>query len=106
MDKLDLVVKKIDDLKKDVEKDIDEAKEQSSFVRHILGELANDVRRIRDDLNYHIKRTDLAEKRLEHIEDRLSVSYLLKLSMAAVAGVGSIAGTVYAVVRIIDFLAN
>ena len=106
MDKLDLVVKKIDDLKKDVEKDIDDTKDTTSFLRHVLLELSNDVRRIKDDLNYHIKRTDLNEKQIQLIEERLSVSYLLKLAAAAVAGIGSIAGTVYAVVKLIDLFVN
>lgn len=102
MDRLELVVKKIDDLKRDVEKDVDEAKKQSNNILNLLNNLVNDIRRIRDDLNYHIKRTDLAEKRLKDIEDRLTVGYLLKLSMAAVAGIGTIAGTIYAVIKVID----
>lgn len=89
-DKLDLVVDRIEDVKDavdDMQKDV--------------SKISIDVAKNTHDLNYHIKRTDLLEKHLKVVEDRLSVGYLLKLTLSTATGLGAIAGAMYSVMKVI-----
>lgn len=85
-DKVDVVI----DIVSDMDKKVDQ--------------ISVDVARNTQDLSYHIKRTDLLEKHYHSIENRLSVSYLLKLTLATATGLGAIAGAIYSVIRVIQLL--
>ncbi len=93
MEVLDLVVDKIDDLKEAVEK-----------VDNDVNKMALDVRRNTDSLDHHIKRTDLNEQRIARLEDLLSVKGFLKMSTAITVGLGSIAGAIFAIYKVIQIL--
>ena len=106
MDKLDLIVGKIDDLKSDLTKSVDQVQLDVDDIRSNQIEMTHDVRRNADDLELHMKRTSMNEKRLEHIEDKLTVAYLGKLIMTMTIGTGSISGAIYGIVKLIDHLAK
>lgn len=95
MDKLDLVVSKIDDVKDTV----NETQKDVSVMKV-------DVARNSDNLVIHMKRTDLNETRINLIEERLTISYLLKLIVGVAAGLGAISGAIYGVIRAVNSLAN
>ena len=61
MDKLELIVKKIDDLKSDSEKKHDQMQDDVSEIKDAMIEMSFDVRRNADDLQNHMKRTELNE---------------------------------------------
>ncbi len=106
MDKLDLIVDKIATLEKNVEKKLDQLQLDVDDVRTNQIEMSHDVRRNADDLEMHMKRTDLNEKRISSIEDKLTIEYLLKLIMTSIMGVGTIAGSVYGVIKLIDYFSR
>lgn len=85
-DKVDVVIDIVNDIDKKVDK------------------MSIDVARNTDSLDWHIKRTDLNEQRLKIIEERHSIGYLLKLVVVALGGLGTIAGAVYSVIKLIDYL--
>lgn len=92
-DKLDLVIDRLDDVKDSVDR-----------VEMSIDELTLQVAKNTQDLSYHIKRTDLAEERIKTIEDRLSISYLLKLTLSVATGMGAIAGAMYSMIKVIELL--
>lgn len=113
MDKLELIVSKIDDLKEQVKDTNDEIKDDISDIRSSLIEMEIDLRKNTDDMRYHIKRTDLTDdvvamlrKEVQEIKSKLTIEYLFKLIMAGIVGSGSIAGSVYGVIKLIDYLSK
>jgi hypothetical protein len=92
-DKLDLVIDRIEDVKEAVDN-----------VQDHVNKINLNVARNTDSLDHHIRRTDLLEKHVKIIEDRLSISYLLKLSISVATGLGAIAGAVYSVVKVLSLL--
>ena len=92
-DKIDLIVDRLDDVKESCDK-----------IQEDMGSMKLNIARNSDSLDHHIRRTDLLEKHLKIIEDRLTVSYLLKLSMSAAIGLGSIASAIYAVIKVLSLL--
>lgn len=106
MDKLDLIVDKIATLEKNIEKKIDQVQLDVDDIRSGQIEMSHDVRRNADDLEIHMKRTDLNEKRIESMEKKLTLEHLFKLIMAGIVGSGSIAGSVYGVIKLIDYLSK
>jgi hypothetical protein len=106
VDKLDLVIKAIDDLKKDTSKQLDQIQLDVDDVRSGQIEMSHDVRRNADDLEIHMKRTDLNEKRIESMESKLTIEHLGKLIMTAIIGSGSVAGSIYGVIKLIDYLSK
>ena len=102
MDKLDLVVKKIDELKADSEKKHDQMQEDVTEIKDCMIEMTFDVRRNADDLVVHMKRTDLNEKRIERIEGRLTIEYLLKLILSLAGGIVVVSGAIYAIIKLIN----
>jgi hypothetical protein len=98
MEKEDLII----NLLKDSREDIKEIREDISEIHTSQIETSHDVKRNADDLSEHMRRTDLNEKRIESIEDKLTVGYLLKLVVVATGGVGTITGTVYGIMKILD----
>lgn len=89
---VDLLVNKIDDIKDSV-----------SGIQKDISDIKLAVSRNTDNLEVHMKRTDLNEQRIKIIEERLSVGYLLKLTLSVATGIGSIAGSLYALIRVIDY---
>lgn len=92
-DKIDLVVDRLEDVKGSVDR-----------IEVSLDEMNLQIAKNTHDLNYHIKRTDLNERRLKIIEDRLSISYLLKLTLSVATGMGAIAGAMYSIIKVIELL--
>ena len=93
MDKLDLIVSKIDDVKEEVIE-----------IRKDTGAMKLDVARNSDNLVVHMKRTDLNEQRIKLIEERLTVTYLLKLIMGVATGLGAISGAIFSIYKVISLL--
>jgi DNA repair ATPase RecN len=89
-DKIDLVVDRLEDVKDSVDK-----------MQNDIADIKLSVARNTDSLDHHIRRTDLNEQRLKHIEERLTVTYLLKLSVSAAVGLGAIAGAMYSIMKVI-----
>lgn len=111
MDKLDLIVGKIDDLKVDMKDDLDEIKSDINSINHSIIEMEIDLRKNADDIRYHIKRTDLTDEsvallkeELNALKQKLTVEHLLKLIVAVAAGLSTIAGCIYAVMRLVEKL--
>ena len=90
-DKLDLVIDRLEDVKDSVDR-----------VESTLDDISLQVAKNTYDLQYHIKRTDLNEKRVRIIEDRLSISYLLKLTLSVATGLGAIAGAMYSIIKVMS----
>lgn len=104
MDKFDLIVDKIATLDKNVDKKLDQIQLDIDDVRSNQIEMSHDVRRNADDLELHMKRTELNEKRITAMEERLTIEHLLKLIVVVAGGIGSIVGAVYGVIKLIDYL--
>lgn len=104
MDKFDLIVDKIATLDKNVDKKLDQIQLDIDDVRSNQIEMSHDVRRNADDLELHMKRTELNEKRITAMEERLTIEHLLKLIVVVAGGIGSIVGSVYGVIKLIDYL--
>lgn len=104
MDKFELLVKKLDDLKEDSDKRHDQMQEDISEIKDSMIEMTFDVRRNADDLEIHMRRTDLAEKRLEKIEDRFTTDYLLKLILSAAGAIGAVSGAIFGVIKLFQIL--
>lgn len=102
MDKLELIVKKIDDLKGDSDKRHDQMQEDISDIKDSMIDMSFDVRRNADDLEVHMKRTELNEKRLEKLEEKLTVQHLLKLIISAAGAIGVIAGASLGVIKLVN----
>ena len=104
MDKFDLIVDKIATLDKNGDKKLDQIQLDIDDVRSNQIEMSHDVRRNADDLELHMKRTELNEKRITAMEERLTIEHLLKLIVVVAGGIGSIVGSVYGVIKLIDYL--
>lgn len=90
---IDLIVDKIDDVKSSVED-----------IRKNIAEMKLSTARNTDNLEVHMKRTDLNELRIKMIEERLTISYLLKLTLSVAAGIGTISGAIYSLIRVIQMI--
>lgn len=90
---VDLIVDKIDDVKSSVED-----------IRKDIAEMKLSTARNTDNLEVHMKRTDLNELRIKIIEERLTISYLLKLTLSVAAGIGTISGAIYSLIRVIQMI--
>lgn len=90
---IDLIVDKIDDVKSSVED-----------IRKDIAEMKLSTARNTDNLEVHMKRTDLNELRIKMIEERLTISYLLKLTLSVAAGIGTISGAIYSLIRVIQMI--
>lgn len=88
---VDLIVDKIDDVKSSVED-----------IRKDIAEMKLSTARNTDNLEVHMKRTDLNELRIKMIEERLTIGYLLKLTLSVAAGIGTISGAIYSLIRVIQ----
>lgn len=95
MEKLDYVVQRLEDVKESMNK-----------VQEDISSIKIDVAKNTYSLDHHIKRTELNEERISKIEERLTVGYILKLSLAAVSGIGAIAATVLTVYKVIEYLSK
>jgi hypothetical protein len=93
VNKLELIVSKIDDVKDTV----NEISKDTAIMKL-------DVARNSDNLVVHMKRTELNETRIKLIEERLTISYLLKLIMGVASGLGLISGSIYGVIRLVNLL--
>jgi len=94
-DKIDLVVDRLEDVKDNV-----------ILIQRDIHQIKVDLVRNTDNLVVHMKRTDLNETRLQMLEEKLSIGYLLKLSMTTAAGIGAISGAIYSVIKLIDYLSK
>ena len=92
-DKVDVVIDRLEDIKDSVDR-----------LEGSVDELILQVAKNTQDLEYHIRRTDLSEQRIKIIEDRLSISYLLKLTLSVATGMGAIAGAMYSIIKVIQLL--
>lgn len=90
---IDLIVDKIDDVKSSVED-----------IRKDIAEMKLSTARNTDNLEVHMKRTDLNELRIKMIEERLTIGYLLKLTLSVAAGIGTISGAIYSLIRVIQMI--
>ena len=117
MDKSDLIVNKIETLGKNTDKKLDQIQLDVDDIRSNQIEMTFDVRRNADDLVIHMKRTDLNEKRIStmeenhekrmaSIEDKLTISHLLKLITVIAAGISTIVGAAYGVIKLIDYISK
>lgn len=115
MDKLELIVDKIESFENRSDKRLDELKKDIDTIKLTQIEMCYDVRRNADDLELHMKRTLLNEKRIASVEDRhenrmrsiedkMTIGHLLKLIVVACGGISTIAGSVYGVIKAIDVL--
>lgn len=91
----------------------DEMKQDVSEIKASMVEIEIDLRRNTDDMRYHIKRTDLTDEvvgllreEISLVKEKLTIAYLAKLAVTAAAGVGTIAGSIYGVIKLIDFLSK
>lgn len=89
MDKSDLIFKVVSRLDSKIDK-LDERMDRIDIT----------LVRNTDDLENHMRRTDANEKRLEHIEKKLTLTYLLKVVSSAVITSGAIAGSIYKIVQV------
>ena len=81
---LDLIYDEV----KSIREDSQDLKEDMITVKFELAENGK-------DLKYHIKRTDLNEKRLAIIEKKLTLSYLLKVVSSTIITAGGVATAIY-----------
>ena len=111
MDKLDLIIDKIETLERASEKTQDNLED----IKINQIEMSYDVRRNADDLELHMKRTLLNEKRITTVEDRhenrmasieekLTAGHLLKLIVITSGGISTVVGAAYGVIKFIDYL--
>lgn len=88
-----------------------EARKEQKEHSNILTQMQIDVELNRKDLEEHMEQTravkDLAltvreeaNTRIEKIEEKLTVSYLLKLIVTVASGISVVAGAIYAVSRL------
>ena len=89
----------------------DELKQDVSEIRGSMTEIEIDLRKNTDDMRYHIKRTDLTDElvallreEIALIKEKLTITYLTKLTVTAAGGIGTIAGAAYGVIKLIDYL--
>lgn len=89
-----------------------ENREDVKDVKESISQIKVDVALNKDDLKLHMKRSDKLEQlveikdkevnaRIKTIEEKLTVGYLLKLTMTAASGIGVLASTIYAITRLL-----
>ena len=100
-----------------------EVRADQKINTHDIGEIKTEVALNRQDLELHMQQTKTVkeltvitkdelvklinlieekhDKRIELIEKKLSVSYLLKLIVTIASGVGVVAGAAYGVIRLL-----
>lgn len=111
MDKLDIILSKISNL----EEGSKEVQSKLEDLKLNQVEISYDVRRNADDLELHMKRTLLNEKRIETVEDRhenrmanieekLTAEHLLKLIVIVSGGISTVVGAAYGVIKLIDYM--
>lgn len=89
MDKSDLIFKVVNKLDSKIDRLDDRMDEVNiTLVRNT------------DDLENHMARTAANESRLEHIENKLTITYLLKVVSSAVITSGAIAGAIYKLIQV------
>ena len=104
MDRLDMLVdlvKKIDGKQDKMCEDISEMKVEVALNTKGLTEHMEQTLTIK---KMHLDHRDESNIRLKHVEERLTVGYLLKLIMTAIVGSGSIAGSVYGIIKFVDYV--
>ena len=91
----------------------DEMKQDVSEIKASMVEIEIDLRRNTDDMRYHIKRTDLTDElvgllreEIALIKEKLTITYLAKLAVTAAAGIGTISGSIYGVIKLIDYISK
>lgn len=78
-----------------------------------ISEIKIDVALNRQDLENHMLQTNLVkqmnidtnihfDKRIELIETKLSITYLLKLTVTVASGIGIVSGAIYGVIKLIQ----
>lgn len=108
MDRLELIVELI----KEVKEDVKEVKVDQKATEQHLAKIAPEVELNRKDLELHMAQTravkelamtvrDEANTRIEKIEKKLTVGHLFKLILSGAGAVGTIAGAIYGVSRIL-----
>jgi hypothetical protein len=100
MDKFELLVKKLDDLKDDSDKRHDQMQEDVTEIKDAMIEMTFDVRRNADNLELHMKRTELNEKRIKSVEDKLTLEFALKLIVTVSGGLGVVVGLLAAIIKL------
>lgn len=82
---------------KEQSKDIEYLKIASDKRDEVIAKQEENLREQKVDLEYHIKRTDVAEQRLEILEHRTSLGFLAKT-------IGMFATAITAIYKLIDVL--
>lgn len=115
MDKLDLIVDRLESLEARVEGKLDKLQSDTDTIKLTQIEMCYDVRRNADDLELHMQRTKLNEQRISTVEDKhdnrmasieekLTLGHLLKLVVITAGGISTIVGAAYGVIKLIDYL--
>lgn len=103
--------------------------EKEDLIVHLLRENRVDVKEIRDDisemkvdvalnrqdLEKHMRRSDAIENlaltvreeansRIQTIENKLTVRYLLKLIVSVTSGIGIVSGAAYGVIKLLNLI--
>lgn len=100
MDKFELLVKKLDDLKDDSDKRHDQMQEDVTEIKDAMIEMTFDVRRNADNLELHMKRTELNEKRIKSVEDKLTLEFILKLIVTVSGSLGVVIGLLATIIKL------
>ena len=88
--------------------------DKSDLIYDIVSKIDNKIDKVDDkvdslhinvntntiDLKEHMKRTKLGEDRIKHIENKLTISYLVKVVTSTIITAGAVAGALYQVIRI------
>lgn len=107
MDKTDLVVELIKELKEDV---LEVKKSQKTSEQHLAKTMV-EMELNRKDWEVHMARTDAVENlvmavrdesdaKIKKIEKKLTAGYLFKLIVTVAGGLGTIAGSIYGFIRL------
>ena len=94
MDKVDLIVQKIEDQKDLIFQKVDDNK------RHMDVRLKS----IDQNLTLHMKRTEISEARLKHIDDKLSLGGFLKTVGKIIITVGSLSAALIAIAKLFGII--
>ena len=91
----------------------DEMKQDVSEIKASMVEIEIDLRKNTDDMRYHIKRTDLTDElvgllreEISLVKEKLTITYLAKLAVTAAAGIGTISGSIYGIIKLIDYISK
>ena len=102
MEKEELIINLLKDSREDIKE-----------IREDISEMKVDVALNKEDLKEHMKQTravkeltltikEEANNRIELIEKKLTVGYLLKLIVSVASGIGIVAGAIYGVIKVIQ----